>query len=151
MSGLKYEKSKRRPPKDPALKDPSKGGRRLIPIDENVVRTLARVQCSYAEIAAHFGVDDSTITSRFSDLIVQERQNGKSNIRAKQFQRANAGSDRMLIHLGKNLLGQSDRVEVSQDATFVSLKGSDLSSWDKRAIMDRVRRVIDASRDRSAT
>ena len=41
------------------------------------------------------------------------RAESKISLRCKQFQRAMQVSDRMLIHLGKVYLGQTDRLDVT--------------------------------------
>jgi hypothetical protein len=54
-----------------------------------------------------------TLTDRFSDVITKGRENGKTRLRKKQIEVALAGNVSMLIFLGKNMLGQSDKQEIS--------------------------------------
>lgn len=84
------------------------GGRPPKVICEDVVRALARVQCSYKEIASECGCDAKTIESRFRDIIEAERDWGKNSLRKKQFDVAMAGSVPMLTWLGRCWLGQKD-------------------------------------------
>lgn len=80
-------------------------------IDGEQVRKLAAFGCTYREIGAWFNVDEKTIRNRFSAEKEQGEENGKMSLRRRQWKRAMEGSDTMLIHLGKNRLGQSDKVE----------------------------------------
>jgi hypothetical protein len=48
----------------------------------------------------------------FAAAVEQARGQGRATLRRRQWHRANNGSDTMLIWLGKNMLGQSDRHEL---------------------------------------
>jgi len=91
-------------------------GRPKKPIDPAEVERLAKFGCSQAEIAAAFNVDKATISRRFAPLYRQARASCKIALRRAQFERATGGSDAMLVHLGKHLLGQHDRIKVGVDA-----------------------------------
>ena len=86
--------------------------RKLANIDGDQVRRLATLGCTYREIGAWFGVDESTVRKRFSAEKEQGEENGKTKLRWRQFKRAMEGSDTMLIHLGKHRLGQTDKQEI---------------------------------------
>lgn len=88
--------------------------RKPADIDGEQVRKLAAMGCTYREIGAWFGVDEKTIRNRFSAEKEQGEENGKLSLRRRQWKRAMEGSDTMLIHLGKQYLGQSDKAEVKQ-------------------------------------
>jgi hypothetical protein len=64
------------------------------------------------------------------------------NLRAKQFQRAMAGSDRMLIWLGKQLLGQKEKTEI----TTLKLPG-EMNDDELRDFVHRLKQSIAASAD----
>jgi hypothetical protein len=72
-------------------------------------------------MALCLGVSHDTLARRkqsdpeFSELIEHGRANGRMSLRRRQFEKAMAGSDTMLIWLGKNLLGQRDKHEFSGD------------------------------------
>ena len=51
----------------------------------------------------------------FAEIITRGRANGKMSLRRVQWARAQAGSDTMLIWLGKQILGQRDKFEHSGD------------------------------------
>lgn len=93
-----------------------KTGRPLKEIDGEEVRRLASIGCTYREIGARFDCDESTVRRRFASEFEQGKENGKTSLRHMQWKRARAGSDTMLIHLGKNYLGQSDKVEQTTRA-----------------------------------
>ncbi len=74
----------------------------------NLIGTLARCHCPDSEIAAALGCAEMTIRRHFGTLISEQREVGKSNIRAKQFRMAMKGDKTMLVWLGKQLLGQRE-------------------------------------------
>jgi hypothetical protein len=90
-----------------------------IDMDLDQVERAASIGCSYEEIAVIVGMARSTFYQRLADnpdikdLIDQGKARGKSTLRRLQWQRAQGGSDTMLIWLGKNVLGQTDRTEIS--------------------------------------
>ena len=92
---------------------PNKGGRPKLNIDPDLVEKLAGIGCPNKEIAAIVGCSVDTLTDRFSDVINKGRENGKTRLRKKQIEVALAGNVSMLIFLGKNMLGQSDKQEIS--------------------------------------
>jgi hypothetical protein len=84
-------------------------GRPLKPIDGEQVYRLARLGCTQVDIAEFFGVDEKTIRNRFSEEFRQGKEQGKISLRHLQWKRARAGSDAILIHLGKHMLNQGDK------------------------------------------
>jgi hypothetical protein len=66
------------------------------------------------EIAAVVGCSVDTLENRFSDIIQIGRENGKASLRRMQYQKAKEGSVPMLIWLGKQLLDQRDRQDITQ-------------------------------------
>jgi hypothetical protein len=91
-----------------------KPGRPRKPIDENVVLNMAAAGCTYPEIARACGVDPETIARRFADEIAKKRAEYAWTIRDRQNREAvMEGNPTMLIWLGKNVLGQKDRAELT--------------------------------------
>jgi hypothetical protein len=88
-------------------------GRPRKEVDGNEVRRLATIGCTQVDIARYFGVDEKTIRNRFSDDYSLGREAGKLSLRRMQFKAAARGSVPMLIHLGKTVLGQTDRLDVT--------------------------------------
>ena len=73
-----------------------------------LIKTLARCHCPDSEIAAAVGCGENTIKRHFGPLISEQREIGKSNIRAKQFRMAMKGDRTMLIWIGKQILNQRE-------------------------------------------
>src|ERR1035437_2216662 len=97
------------------------GGRPRIEIDWAEFDRLCEVQCTLAELSAHFGVSEDTIERAvkrehgrsFADYFAQKRQAGFVYLRRKQYELAMAGNATMLIFPGKQNLGQCDKREVT--------------------------------------
>ena len=88
-------------------------------IDLAALEELASIQCTDDEIAAVLGVSTDTLGRRKADdpAVLAAYANGKArgrvSIRRQQWIRAQSGSDTMLIWLGKNILNQKDRSELT--------------------------------------
>src|SRR5687767_10832913 len=68
------------------------------------------------EIAAIVGVSHETFVRRkrepeIAEMILQARSKGKASLRRIQYQLAENGNAAMAIFLGKNWLGQRDKIE----------------------------------------
>lgn len=87
-------------------------GRPKIPIDEQQVRALASIQCTYPEMSAVLGASEDTLRARFSGIIKEGKAGGHMSLRRLQWAKAKEGSVAMLIWLGKQWLGQRDRSEI---------------------------------------
>jgi len=86
-----------------------------IEIDEAIVKRLAMRFCPKTEIAAVVGVSIDTLDRRFADQIPLWREEGKADLRSKQWKAAAKGSNTMLIWLGKQYLGQKDQLATEVD------------------------------------
>ncbi len=80
--------------------------KKVIPPDE--VEKLARLWCSYQEIAEWFELPVETLKYNFRDLIAKGRSETKQALRRAQIKSALGGNTTMLIWLGKNILGQGE-------------------------------------------
>jgi len=97
-------------------------GRPRIEIDWVEFDKLCTMQCTLVEIAGWFECSEDTIERRirekydctFAELFTQKRSKGKISLRRKQYETALKGNVAMLIWLGKQYLGQSDK----QDSTI---------------------------------
>ena len=96
-------------------------GRPKIEIDSDQVRKLAAMQCTNVEIAAFFDCDEGTIRKRFSDILSKGREGGKISLRRMQWQSAEKGNTSMLIWLGKQYLGQSDKKDLDPESNLADL------------------------------
>lgn len=146
-------KRKRKPPV-PGRKP----GRPKADIDPVKLRKLAEIHCTVDEIAAVMGCSKDTLERRFAAVIREGKEQGKMSLRRLQWKRAQAGSDKMLIWLGKQLLGQKDRHELSGDpnapigATGVAIipSGSPPEDWaaiaarQQQELRDRIAKGVGA-------
>jgi hypothetical protein len=84
------------------------------PIALDVVGNLASLGCTVAEIATVVGVSERTLMRRqkedqkFREAIESGRGRGRAALRRTQWNAAMKGNVRMLIWLGKQMLGQRD-------------------------------------------
>ncbi len=92
-----------------------KTGRPKLEIPTLKVEQLASYGCTNKEIAQFFECDEATIRKRFSDNITKGRASGKIRLRQLQLEAAERGNVSMLIWLGKQVLGQSDKQEISMN------------------------------------
>jgi predicted DNA-binding protein (UPF0251 family) len=120
----------------------NKGGRKKIVLTDDqieLVRTLAGLQCTQAEIAAALGINQDTVTrikqedERFSDAIITGREFGKTSLRRMQFKNAKNGNAAMQIWLGKQILNQSDKQELDITARSHELSNEPMTDdeWSK--------------------
>lgn len=94
--------------------------RPLIPINWEQVEKMCAIQCTGEEIAGVLNIDYDTLQNAckreqnctFSEYIKQKKSNGRMSLRRKQYSIAMDGNATMLIWLGKNWLGQSDKLEA---------------------------------------
>jgi hypothetical protein len=115
------KKTSRKKDKVGAKKEPAKMGRPLHPIDWDQVDALCKIQCTQDEIASVVGCHRDTLDDRcvlehditFSKYFKAKSLKGCASLRHRQFQAANLGNVPMLIHLGKNILDQKDKKELS--------------------------------------
>lgn len=93
-------------------------GRKQIEIDERIFKNLCGIFCTKEEIAGVFDCSEDTIERwckrtyglKFADAYKKESAKGKISLRRNQFKLAEK-SAAMAIFLGKNYLGQSDKIE----------------------------------------
>jgi len=92
-------------------------GRPKANVDADQVEKLAQLQCTLEEIAEFVGCSHSTISRRFAQEIAKGRASGRISLRRAQWKLALGGNVVACIWLGKQHLGQSDKVEQKIDAT----------------------------------
>ena len=94
-------------------------GRPRKQIDKTEFEKLCFLQCTDREFCSWFDVSDETLNKwckenydgrTFLDVFKEKRENGLISLRRTQFQLAEK-SPAMAIFLGKNLLGQTDKME----------------------------------------
>lgn len=85
-------------------------GRKAIQIDHGFVERAARLGLTVEEIAELLGVSKRTLQYRAAEALRRGRAQMVLRLRRMQWRAAKRGSVPMLIWLGKQYLGQSDRV-----------------------------------------
>ena len=88
-------------------------GRPRKMVDEKAILELASKGRTLTEIAAYCGVSDDTISRRFAEVIKRGKSLMRGSLRAKQFELAMRGNPTMLVWLGKQELGQTDKQQLS--------------------------------------
>jgi hypothetical protein len=91
--------------------------RPLKKIDPEKVRELAEIGCSRREVAIQLGCSEGTIRNRFCAVFELGETCAKIKLRRWQMNAAESGSVPMLIHLGRHLLGQDDRIRSTIEHT----------------------------------
>lgn len=97
----------------------AKRGRPLKDIDAEKFAKLCFMHCTLEEISGFFECSEDTIERwckreyklNFADIYKQKSSLGKISLRRWQWRRAEDGDKTMLIWLGKQELGQTDKVE----------------------------------------
>jgi hypothetical protein len=122
-------------------------GRPEVVIDLDVVERAASIGCTVEEISALVGCSRRTMFYKLKDEPeIQEAMQrgldkGRATLRRQQWQRANSGSDTMLIWLGKQMLGQRDVTDIalsgSLTATVLPYDPSTLDA-EEREVLQRV-------------
>lgn len=105
----------------------NKGGRPKIKIDFKKVQLLAGMFCTGEEIAAVLDIDYDTLNTRvkeeygvsFSDYIKKYNENGKASLRRMQYKAASEGNATLLVWLGKQFLGQTDKQDLNHSGNIV--------------------------------
>ena len=63
--------------------------------------------------------------ANFEDFLKKHNSEGKMSLRRMQWQAAENGNSTMLVFLGKQYLGQKDKIENKVDANIVAYKWLD--------------------------
>jgi len=84
---------------------------------------LIRIQCTAEEICGIYGFSEDTLSRRiaetdwleassFAELYKKHQHEGKASLRRAQWKAATDGNATMLVWLGKNMLGQTDKQDI---------------------------------------
>ena len=92
---------------------------RSLDINPDQVQKLAAIGCTDKEIGDIVGCSHDTLTRRFKEQLVTGRANGKASLRRKQWEIALGGNVSMLIWLGKQVLGQTDKQTTNSENVSV--------------------------------
>lgn len=88
----------------------------VVPPEE--VYKLAGIGCTDTEIAAFFGITESTLRYNFSDFLAKGRQWLKTRLRLNMFRAADNLQPAVMIFLAKNILGMSDQGLVQSESAL---------------------------------
>lgn len=103
------------------------GGRPRKEINIDQLEEMVKIQCTAEECASVLGVSSDTLDRRlkeegfagFAEFFKKYSDDGKSSLRRAQWKAAvENGNPTMLVWLGKQMLGQSDKVEHKGDLTI---------------------------------
>jgi len=97
-------------------------GRKAIQLDKSLFENLCKIQCTKIEICEVLDVNEKTVTrwckeqynKSYKEVWRIKSAPGRASLRRMQFKAAEAGNSTMLIWLGKQYLGQSDKQDLTQ-------------------------------------
>jgi len=91
------------------------GRGKKAPLDLDRVKKLAAVGLTVEEIAVVEGVNKRTIERNALGIVDEGRMHMNASLKRKQYEMAMSGNVTMLIWLGKQHLGQTDKREEKHD------------------------------------
>ena len=83
--------------------------------EENKIEKMASFGLTNLEICDVLGYDDTTLKRNFENFLTKGRAVLKQRLRRKQIDVALKGNVTMLIWLGKQYLGQAEKIEENGD------------------------------------
>jgi len=89
-----------------------------IPIEKQVEK-LASYGLTNKEIAEALGYDDTTLKRKFENFLTKGKANLRQRLKRKQIDVALGGNVSMLIWLGKQYLGQADKLDENGEYEIV--------------------------------
>jgi predicted transcriptional regulator len=107
------------------------------------VAKLAEFHCTTDEIASFFGVSRDTIERRYRKELQQGKAASKMLLRQKQYELAKSGDKTMLIWLGKQWLGQNDKIAIKDSGRG----GAVISIHELLKIADAKKRKLATTQD----
>lgn len=125
------------------IEPPNKNGRPRIDLDWVQLEILCKLHATEEDCAEVLSVSVDTLAAKikekygqsFSEYFAEKSKIGKLSLRAKQYQVAMLGDTKMLIHLGKHMLGQVDQFIVDQKSSDGSMSPTKIT----RVIIDNQR------------
>jgi hypothetical protein len=84
-------------------------------IDTVQVQKLAQLGCTNKEMADFFGCSADLLEKSYSEFLTKGRAEQKIRLRQLQWKSAQNGNVTMQIFLGKNMLGQQDKIEQTEN------------------------------------
>lgn len=89
-----------------------------IPIEKQVEK-LASYGLTNKEISEALGYDDTTLKRKFENFLTKGKANLRQRLKRKQIDVALGGNVSMLIWLGKQYLGQADKLDENGEYEIV--------------------------------
>ncbi len=86
---------------------------------EKTIEKLAGYGLNNLEISDLTGIKESTLRRNFGEFLTKGRANVKMKLRKKQLAVALQGNVSMLIWLGKQILGQKEKLEAEKEITIL--------------------------------
>ena len=83
-------------------------------LDTDQIKKLASLGCTNKEISDFFGCSADLLEKSYSEFLTKGRSEMKMRLRQLQWKSAEKGNVTMQIFLGKNILGQQDKIETSE-------------------------------------
>ena len=83
-------------------------------IDTVQLTKLSKLGCTNIEMADFFGCSPDLLEKSYSEFLTKGRAEQKMRLRQLQWKACENGNVSMLIFLGKNMLGQQDRIETTE-------------------------------------
>ena len=83
-------------------------------IDTEQLQKLAKLGWTNKEMGDFFGCSADLLEKSYSEFLTKGRAEQKMRLRQLQWKSAENGNVTMQIFLGKNILGQQDRLEENQ-------------------------------------
>jgi predicted transcriptional regulator len=99
-----------------------KKGRPRAEFDIKMVESLAAIGCTIEEISVLVGVSTATLKRRATEQISRGHEEMKTSLRRWQYLKAKEGSVPMLIWLGKQYLGQRDKIDETRREEVVTIE-----------------------------
>ncbi len=107
-------------------------GRPKIEVDEVLLEQLCEYGHTTPELAALLNCSEDTLERNYGHVMAEGKSRCKAKLRKKQVDMALAGNVTMLIWLGKNMMGQTDKTETfERDTPFDH-------NVDREAIIERI-------------
>jgi len=105
-------------------------GRPKEEIDLEQLEKLCELQCTQKEIAQFFRIHPETLKKRveehydrkWAEVAEDFRGAGKCSLRRMQWKSASNGNVSMQIFLGKNILGQTDKMEKKVNTAPINIQ-----------------------------
>ena len=125
------------------MTDKNPVGRPKKPFNQKQFEELCQIQCTEKEIAAVLDMSIELLNQNcnrvyecnFLDIYAQKRESGKQSLRRAQWNTAlEAKNAVMQIFLGKNMLGQADKQEIT-GANGGPIEHTDLSALNPEELL----------------